>query len=433
MSAAATSAEAPASITTAFARALAAARSSPSFALYLVALLLFPVKWLSPFSYQQAGWIDVAIAASALTWAWERLRAGVRPRLRAPHLFGIAYLLLCCASAAAVAPGSRSTALQAVLITFEVAVFAVITSDFARDPGRRSAIVLAILVVALVTGVELVVALSLFYSGTQSSLLGGWLTAQSGAYARVSAGFYSAPLLGSFCVFGSSLLAREDAGIPAAWRRAGQLTLAVAVLFTFSRAIIAFAFAAGLRAAHRRGTRAARAAAVVATLAAVVAIGALTVSRFYIDPARPAATIVTTPFSPADNDRLQLITTSFTTLIHQPLLGSGPGTYPGRVGVIPKRAHFTPLNVAATLGLPALLSLAGLIWSLWHWRRRPTDVTIWSGIAGLGLDGIGQDIDHFRHVWLMLGLADADRRPATGVRAAGPSGPPNGAPRRGSD
>jgi hypothetical protein len=37
-------------------------------------------------------------------------------------------------------------------------------------------------------------------------------------------------------------------------------------------------------------------------------------------------------------------------------------------------------------------------------------VAIWSGLAGLGLDAIGQDVEHFRHVWIMLGLADADRR-----------------------
>jgi hypothetical protein len=410
VSAAATTAEAPASIVAAFRRALAAARASPSFALYLVALLLFPFKWLSPFSYQQAGWIDVAIAASALTWTWERLRAGVRPRLRVPHYFGAAYVVFTCISAAAVTPESRGTAWRTVVIVLELAAFAVISSDFARAPERRSAIVLAILAVTFIVGIELVVGLSLFYSGASSSLLDGWLTLPSSAYERVSAGFYSAPLLGSFCVFGSALLAREDAGIPAVWRRAGQIVLAVAVLFTFSRAIIAFALAAVLRAAHRRGSRAARAVAVVAAVAAVVAISALTVSRFHVEPAHPGATTATAPFTTAGNDRLQFITTSFTSLVHHPLLGTGPGSYPGHVDGTPARAHFTPLGVAATLGLPALLSLIGLIWSLWHWRRRPTDITIWSGMAGLGLDGIGQDIDHFRHVWMMVGFADADRR-----------------------
>jgi hypothetical protein len=32
-------------------------------------------------------------------------------------------------------------------------------------------------------------------------------------------------------------------------------------------------------------------------------------------------------------------------------------------------------------------------------------------LAGLGLDGLGQDVEDFRHVWIALGLADADRAP----------------------
>jgi hypothetical protein len=51
-----------------------------------------------------------------------------------------------------------------------------------------------------------------------------------------------------------------------------------------------------------------------------------------------------------------------------------------------------------------------LIAALWRARRHPTDVTIWSGLVGLGVYAIGQDVEHFRHVWIMLGLADADRR-----------------------
>ena len=38
------------------------------------------------------------------------------------------------------------------------------------------------------------------------------------------------------------------------------------------------------------------------------------------------------------------------------------------------------------------------------------ELTKAGALIGLGIDGIGQDIDHFRHVWVMLGLADADRR-----------------------
>jgi len=388
---------------------LRAARERPSFALYLVALLLFPFKWLSPFAHEQAGWIDILIAASAVTWGWEQLRAGAKVRLRAPHWFGAAYLALGALSAL-LASSDRATGVEGVLIMVELAALAVLTSDFARVPERRSAIVLAILVVALVTAVQVAVGLALFYAGFDTSLTHGWLGAPSDTYARIRAGFYSAPLLGSFCIFASALLARDDTGIPTSWRRAGQIALAITVVLTLSRAIIAFGLALILRAAHRRGTGRARAAAVLAAGLAVFAFVGLTVTRVTLDPSKPFAARLTVPLEEGENDRLREARTSFDTLLEHPLLGSGPNSYPATFEGRAYRAHLTPLNVAATMGLPALAALTGLITALWRGRRRPTDVATWSGLAGLGVDAIGQDVEHFRHVWIMLGLADADRR-----------------------
>jgi len=65
--------------------------------------------------------------------------------------------------------------------------------------------------------------------------------------------------------------------------------------------------------------------------------------------------------------------------------------------------------VAATLGLPALAGLALAVWALWRARARPTDLATWGMLAGLGLDGLGQDVEDFRHVWVALGLADDGR------------------------
>jgi hypothetical protein len=48
---------------------------------------------------------------------------------------------------------------------------------------------------------------------------------------------------------------------------------------------------------------------------------------------------------------------------------------------------------------------------IWRRRSRPTDVGLWSGLFGLLLDGLTQDIEHFRHFWILLGMADADRAP----------------------
>jgi small-conductance mechanosensitive channel len=68
----------------------------------------------------------------------------------------------------------------------------------------------------------------------------------------------------------------------------------------------------------------------------------------------------------------------------------------------------TPVNIAATLGLPALIAFTSLIVILWRNRRRPTALPLWSGLAGLALDALAQDVEEFRHVWIMLGLACAN-------------------------
>src|SRR5437764_10384302 len=72
--------------------ALAAARRRPSFAVYLAALALLPVKWLSPFSHAQAGWTDVFIALAAVVWVLEWLRRRPRIRFRAPYYGYATYL-----------------------------------------------------------------------------------------------------------------------------------------------------------------------------------------------------------------------------------------------------------------------------------------------------------------------------------------------------
>ncbi len=56
------------------------------------------------------------------------------------------------------------------------------------------------------------------------------------------------------------------------------------------------------------------------------------------------------------------------------------------------------------VGLPALAALIVMLVLLWRSRRRPTDLALWSALAGTALDGLAQDIDHFRHVWVLLGL-----------------------------
>ena len=76
---------------------------------------------------------------------------------------------------------------------------------------------------------------------------------------------------------------------------------------------------------------------------------------------------------------------------------------------MPFDAHMTPLNIAATLGLPALAAFVAIPCLLWRARRRPTNLVLWGALAGIGLDGLAQDVEDFRHVWVLFGLAAADR------------------------
>ena len=59
-------------------------------------------------------------------------------------------------------------------------------------------------------------------------------------------------------------------------------------------------------------------------------------------------------------------------------------------------------------------------------RARPTDTATWAALAGIGLDALTQDVEDFRHVWVLLGLVDAHRRanlsePLSSLKAQGRS------------
>jgi hypothetical protein len=382
----------------------------PAFALYLLALAMLGFKWLSPLSSFQetAGWTDVLVALAALAWLAERSRARTFPQLRLFHLALALWIvagLLSLAFADAKGTGARN-----VLLMLELAALAVLTSEFASDRRDLQAIVVVIAGVSLATALLAAVGLGLFYAGETTSLLGayGEQFVASDLYARVAAGFASPPLLASFCIFASAVVAREDSPLPGRLTTLTQIALSALVLLTFSRGAIAFFVAMGIRAAYRhRDAATARRVAVALVTVAVAILGALSVGRLHLDPTRPSSVTYEVP---DPGNRRQAFDTGLDTLADRPLTGKGPGTYVAINRGYPFRAHFTPLNVAATMGLPALAALIFLVVVLWRERRRPTPIATWSGLIGLAIDGLAQDIEHFRHVWVMIGLADADRK-----------------------
>jgi O-Antigen ligase len=398
-----------------------AVAESPAFAVYLAALALLPFRWLSPIGslYEHADWTDLLIGVATVLWLFEHLqRRDLAHAVRVWHLPLIAYLALGCASAAQAVPylgGSFKT----VLLMAELAVLAGITADFASPAVRRRLIARVIVASALVTLVLGAIGLMLFYAGVHSGLVGvyGEQYVPSHVYTRIQAGFESPPLLASYCIFASGVVAGRDAALGPRLRLTTQVCLGLLCAATLSRGLIAFLFAAIIRYSAGLQGRRRWAVPTAAAIAGLLLLAALTVGRLHLNPVKPSTFSYVVP---DPGNRREAFVTSLTTFEHHPLLGIGPGALPGINAGAPFRAHFTPLNIAATLGLPALLMLIAAIVLLWRTRLRPTDIALWSALAGIALDGLAQDIDHFRHVWVLLGLVAGParggaREPAGGV------------------
>jgi hypothetical protein len=391
---------------------------SPAFAVYLAALALLPFRWLSPIGslYEHADWTDLLVGIATLLWLFERIQGGeLGAVLRRWHLALAAYIALGLASAAVAVPylgGSVKT----VLLMAELAILAVITADFGSVQRQRRLIARVIVGSALVTVALGAVGVILFYAGVKSGLVGayGEQYIPSHLYARIQAGLESPPLLASFCIFASGIAASADAGLSPRLRVTTQICLGLLCAATLSRGLIAFLFAIVTRwAAGLDGRRRWLIPAAAAAVSLLILAG-LSVGRLHLDPAKPSTISYTVP---DPGNRREAFVTSLHTLEHHPLLGIGPGALPGINAGVPFRAHFTPLNVAATLGIPALCVLIGAIVVLWRSRRRPTDIALWSALAGMAIDGLAQDIDHFRHVWVMLGLVAGPESPIRRPRA----------------
>ena len=372
--------------------------------LFLVTLALLPWGGLVrfPWLHPNAQWSDAVFAPAAATWAASLLAVRRRPRVRLVHA-GLA-LYLGWAGVSLLASSPRPAAGPAKLLGVAMLVaLLVVTSEMMGRPGMPSAVGRTLAVTSLVTAAAAAAGAILSAYGRITPLVGTCGDLLPGPLSRAQAGFPHPNLLASWCVFASGALAREDAGLSRSWRQIVQAALGVTVVLTTSRAILAFVLAAAIRGATSPGRR--RVAGALAAVLVLAMLG-LTAANLTLYPLRPWDVRVL----PGPSPRLETATVSFETLKAHPLVGAGPGTSPGRNGSRPFDAHLTPLNVAATLGLPALAGLVLAVVALWRGRSRPTDLATWGMLAGLGLDGLGQDVEDFRHVWVALGLADAGRR-----------------------
>ncbi len=373
-------------------------------ALYLLTLALLPWSWFPPFPWlhAHAQWSDAVFAVTAALWIIELWRARQWPRVRPTHAAMALYFILAALSLLTAAPGHKPDAWK-LLGVAELCALAVITSDIAARARAQQSIARVIAATSLVMAAAAVAGLMLFYAGVSTRLMGiyGELT-PSDWYARIQAGFYNPNLLASFCIFAASAVACDKAELPAWLRRLALAALYITVGLTFSRGILGFGLAAIIRMARTRRRR------IFAAVAAGVCVCAMLLLTFYklsLDPVNPANMRFDTS---APSSRRQAFTTSLATVAANPISGSGLGTSPGNYQGTEFDAHMTVVNIAATLGLPALITFASLFAMLWRRRSRTVNLAVWGGLAGLAVDGLAQDIEDFRHLWVMIGFADAD-------------------------
>jgi hypothetical protein len=372
--------------------------------LFLASLFLLPWGALLPRGalHEHAQWSDAVFALATAAWAASLVLERRLPRPRLVHAALALYVGWACLSWLAAAPRAGSGPAKLLGLAMLAALF-VLTSDLMRRPGMPAAIGRTVAATSLLAAAAAVAGVALALAGRSTPLVGPCGDLLPGPLSRAQAGFPHPNLLASFCVFASAVVAREDALLPRPVRIAVQAALGVAVLLTTSRAILAFALSAAIR--HATTPRR-RQLVRLAAAALVLAMVWLSAYNLVLSPSRPwQARVVDTP-----SPRRLAVASAVDTLAARPLFGSGPGNLPARRGREPFDAHLTPLNVAATLGLPALAALVLLVATLWRQRSRPTDRVSWGLLAALALDGLGQDVEDFRHVWIALGQADAGRR-----------------------
>jgi hypothetical protein len=280
----------------------------------------------------------------------------------------------------------------------ELVVLAVVTQDVVSRPSGLSLTCRALAWTGMATGVAAVLGLLLFYAGWPTPFLTDLGDLEPGPYPRVRAGFPLPNLLGSFAIVAAGAVLHRDAGLRPWMKRLALAAVLCSAALSLSRGVIGLVLA--LLVARSDTPTSRRAAGVYAGLAAVAMV-ALTYWNVALAPTRPW----NVDLRAEPSSRWAAVVSAAARLAEGPAFGVGPGNLPGIRGGAPCDAHLTPLNIAATLGLPALLAYAAIPWLLWRGRPRPTDLVAWGVLAGLGLDALGQDIEDFRHLWLAFGLA----------------------------
>jgi hypothetical protein len=371
--------------------------------LFLVGISLLPWSWFPPFPWlhEHAQWSDLFFGLATVGWMVECVRTRSWPCWRPLHTALVAYGLCACVSWwMSAAPEANGWKLLGIA---ELVILSVLTSELLQRAGTFAPFARVVALTSLITAAAALLGLGLFYAGINTPLIGtyGDLVATPN-YARVQAGTYQPNMLASFCIFAAAVTAQAPPSVR--WRSLTQAALGLTVLLTFARGILGFALASLIRCVRTGCQRTGWTVVIVFAGMCAVALGTLTIWNLSFDPSNPFAL----HFMLTESSRWQALTTSLVTFAAHPLWGNGTGSSPGFYRGMPFDAHCTPLNLAATMGLPALIAFGAIFVLLWRQRRKPLGSVCWSGLAGLALDAMTQDIEDFRHLWVLIGLLDAD-------------------------
>ncbi len=339
-------------------------------------------------------------AAAALAWLVDRVSTRTWPRVGLAEAGMAVYLGMSALSLWHADPRPSSGAAKLVGMAM-LAAWAVVTADLVPRIGVP-VVARTVAATTLLTAAAAVAGVVLFYAGVPTPFVGTYGDLLPGPYARAQAGLPHPNLLASYCVFVYGVIAREDAGVSPLLRRLVMVALVLTCLLTLSRGILALAFAALVRHSH---TPSKQRLALLTSVPLVLVFAVLSWTHLSLDPTR----LLEARFLETPSPRRQALVSSLATLRDHPWLGTGPGSSPGTRDGAPFDAHCTPLNVAATLGLPALAGLALVAVGRWRGRPRPTDLATWGMLAGFALESLVHDVEDFRHVWMALGLAAVPR------------------------
>ena len=366
--------------------------------LLVASIAALPFGWFPPLPWigANAQWSDVLAAVAAVSWVAALIARRRLPRVRLFEITVIGYVAI-----VAMRPWTWKT-----LGVVELGALAIMTSDLLDDAESARTLALAVACSTIVVVAAGFVGLVWFYAAGSNPFLGIYgdlLT--SPRYARVRA-FQQIPnQLATYLTFAVAIMAR-DAAPPRTLVRVASVGAAALIPFTFSRALLSF----GVAAVARRflPSRPLLVAGSAAACAAVLVC--LTLFNLQLDPTRPLEAHLSHDLTV----RASASSTAWVTALENPLRGCGTDCRPGMTWKGPMDAHLTPLHLAATLGFPAAIAFLAVLAAAWFGRRRPMEIAVWSGLLALGLEALCTDIEDFRHLWILLGLA------VGGVRRSGP-------------